>query len=47
MKITICGSLKFFEEMKEIEKTLLNKGHKIFLSLTYARPISRKVFPPM
>ena len=29
MKITICGSLKFTEEMKRIQKELENKGHSI------------------
>lgn len=31
MKIAICGSLKFFEEMKATEKSLKDLGHKVYL----------------
>jgi len=29
MKITICGSINFAESMKEMEKTLKEKGHEV------------------
>jgi hypothetical protein len=35
MKITICGSLKFFEKMKGIEKKLVNQGHLIILPVKF------------
>lgn len=31
MKITICGSLYFVEEMLKIEKQLIKKGHEVFM----------------
>jgi len=31
MKITICGSLKFFDEMVEIQRKLEKAGHEIFM----------------
>lgn len=30
MKITICGSIKFFEEMKRIQEELEMMGHTVF-----------------
>jgi len=34
MKITICGSLKFIEEMKHAKAMLEKKGHKVLLPLS-------------
>lgn len=31
MIITICGSIKFIEEMRIIEKQLIKMGHKIYM----------------
>jgi len=31
MTITICGSIKFIEEMRSIEKRLINIGHKVYM----------------
>ena len=31
MKITICGSLDFVEEMLKIEEQLIKRGHEIFM----------------
>ncbi len=33
MKITLCGSLKFFGEMGEIKKELERKGHEVHLPI--------------
>jgi diphthamide synthase subunit DPH2 len=33
MKITICGSIAFYEEMKEIKKSLENNGHEVLIPL--------------
>lgn len=39
MKITLCHSLKFVEEVKEIKKELLDRGHVIFNSPYVDKPI--------
>jgi len=31
MKITICGSLKFYDEMLKVEKNLKKLGHKVYM----------------
>ena len=31
MIITICGSIKFIDEMRAIEKRLINIGHKVYM----------------
>ena len=31
MKITICGSMKFHQEMREVKKTLEDRGHTVFV----------------
>jgi hypothetical protein len=33
MTITICGSIKFFKEMKKVQKKLEKLGHKTFLPI--------------
>ena len=33
MKITLCGILKFFEEIKKIKEELEEKGHEVCLSI--------------
>jgi len=33
MKITICGSIKFMDEMKKIEQELEQLGHQVFMSI--------------
>lgn len=33
MKITICGSIAFYQEMEEIKKSLENNGHEVFIPL--------------
>ena len=35
MKITICGSLKFFEEMRKLEKLLISQGHSAILPIKF------------
>lgn len=34
MKITICGSLKFIEEMKDVKEKLENLGHEVLIPLS-------------
>jgi hypothetical protein len=33
MKITICGSITFYQEMEQLKETLEAKGHEIFIPL--------------
>lgn len=33
MKITICGSIAFYEEMEKIKTALEEKGHEVFIPL--------------
>lgn len=33
MKITLCGSIKFFDQMVEIQKKLEQMGHTIFMPI--------------
>lgn len=33
MKITICGSIKFMEEMKETQRKLEKLGHQVFMPI--------------
>jgi len=33
MKIAICGSLKFYKQMREAEKSLESMGHKVFIPI--------------
>jgi len=35
MKITICGSMSYFERFKEIEKNLLQSGHRVFMPIDF------------
>ena len=37
MTITICGSIKFIEEMRSIEKRLINIGHKVYMPVKAPR----------
>lgn len=43
MKITICGSLDFFTEMKEIREKLVEAGHEIFMPATAEKILAGKV----
>ncbi len=33
MKITVCGSIKFIDRMKEIQKQLEELGHQVFMPI--------------
>jgi len=33
MKITVCGSIAFYEEMEKLKKDLEAKGHEVFIPL--------------
>ena len=35
MKITICGSMLYLERLKEIEKSLLQSGHQVFMPIDF------------
>lgn len=49
MTITVCGSLKFIDKMRLIEKQLLNQGHQVFMPVKvkgvnyWAKDNSRRV----
>ncbi len=33
MKITICGSIAFYQQMEELKNSLISKGHEVFIPL--------------